>query len=111
MRTLHTRTTLVRTLYTCSSCVTHVFLLKESVIVASPLLLAVLESFLLLNSLDLPFDRPDVRSRHFFPIGAVRDSAVPVTVGASGKGLWCSVWLKHDQLSPLCWPRPTQSRP
>ena len=48
--------------------------------------------------------RPDsfdtVRSRHFSPIGAVlRLSAVPATAGASGKGIWCSGWLKHDQLS------------
>ena len=53
--------------------------------------------------------RPDsfdtVRSRHFSPIGAVlRLSAVPATAGASGKGIWCSGWLKHDQLSTLCWP-------
>ena len=63
------------------------------------------------GSLNLSFDRPAVRSRHFFPIGAVRDSAVPATVGASVKGLWCSGWLNHDPLSPLCWSRPTQSRP
>ena len=63
------------------------------------------------DSLNLSFDRLDVRSQHFFPIEAVRNSAVPAPVRASGKCLWCSVWLNNDQLSPLCCPRPTQSRP
>ena len=62
------------------------------------------------DSLNLSFDRPDVRSRHFFLSGAVHNSAVPVIRRAHNDDLWCFGWSNYDHVSPLSSPRPTQSR-
>ena len=58
----------------------------------------------------LTSDDSATRGATFSEAGAVHNSAVPVTRRACGEGLWCFVWSNHDQISPVCSPRSTQSR-